>query len=594
MLSLGNARHKLERWFRGNETAPSAAPRSKITADEPDAAPTGDYDQQYRQFMEELENSSQEWLGRVRMINLDSVRERVGPAWIKLQARVELLAEKLISEEMAGRDRFVKTGTAEFLVFFADATPEESRIRCLAIVEGIHEKLFGFENRAPESLHRVAECHVIHKGDLTLDWEAESSTTRAGKRDQSPAETLRRSFRQDAELLDGADIAASTQIVLDAIISRGAESQNVGELTPLLVRLQLLSGSLKTLESALIAKKKSASRERQVDELSDRPRPEHEDANDASNDANTLPLGTAWDDIAELITVLDVGVDSSHADLLIALGRLQRERLERAAKAAAVSADRFDTENADTTQFEYVPVYRSVGRGEHIHQGIYRVNCRTFRKGLRNDPDRDVPGLSQQESVTFERLNLERAIKYLSDQKMGAHCMLMASVHVETLRGPKSQRRYSVILRAAQLRAKRRLLIEVVGYRDSDDTIGMQRAIEELRAHSHGVFVTLHKSIRNVEKVAAGCKKSGVHAVGMDLSQFDGMETDVEAALAKLSLIGKQCRIALHASGIASVSVLAKAIAGGVSYVCAPALRPALQTPDDVQLATLDDLYTAI
>jgi hypothetical protein len=539
--------------------------------------------------MEELEASSQEWLGRLRMINLDVIRERVGPAWIKLQNRVELLAEKLISEEMTGRDRFVKAGTAEFLVFFADATPEESRIRCLAIVEGIHEKLFGFDDHAGDTLHRVAECHVIHKSDLSLDWEIESPSTR--QRNQLPAETLGPLFRRDAELLDGADIAASTQIVLDAIISRGAESRNAGELTPLLVRLQLLSRSLKSLEPALIAERQNSLREKREGGPSSNPsQAEYEDGNDA------MPLGMAWDDIAELISVLHIGVDSSHADLLMALGRLQRERLERAAKAAAnedLSADRSDAANTDTAQFEYVPVYRSVGRGEQIHQGIYRVNCRTFGTGLRDDSDGSASGLSRQ-SLTSERLSLECAIKYLSDRKMGAHCMLMASVHVETLRGPKSQRRYSVILRAAHLRAKRRLIIEVVGYRDSDDTIGMRRAIEELRVHSHGVFVTLHKSIRSVEKVAAGCKKSGVHALGMDFSQFSEVETDIEAALAKLSLVGKQCRIASHASGIANVSVLAKAIAGGVSYVCAPALRPPLRAPDDVQLATLDDLYAAV
>jgi len=74
--------------------------------------------------MEELKASSQEWLGRVRMINFDSVRARVGPTWSKLQIRVEILAEKIIQDEMAGRDRYLKVGNGEFLVFFADATPE--------------------------------------------------------------------------------------------------------------------------------------------------------------------------------------------------------------------------------------------------------------------------------------------------------------------------------------------------------------------------------------------------------------------------------------------------------------------------------------
>src|SRR5438874_7615768 len=108
MLSFGNARHKVERWLRGRETAPSASSRSQVHQDEAASNSSENHDDHVRHFLEELEASSQQWLGRVRIINLETIRERVGPAWIKLQNRVELLAEKLISEEMTSRDRFVK------------------------------------------------------------------------------------------------------------------------------------------------------------------------------------------------------------------------------------------------------------------------------------------------------------------------------------------------------------------------------------------------------------------------------------------------------------------------------------------------------
>jgi hypothetical protein len=595
MFSLGRARHTLERWLLGGEGGVPAKTGGEPLKEEPSPKREGSPDQRIFDFMEELKASSQEWLGRVRMINFDSIRERVGPTWPKLKNRVEILAEKIIQDEMAGRDRYLKAGNAEFLVFFADATPEESRIRCFAIVEAIHEKLFGSVESGNNSGRKVAECHVIHRDDLALEWESAGSPGRAEPRHQPPAKALRGSFRHDAEILDGADITASTQIVIDSIISRGAESQNMAELTPLLIRLQLLSRSLKRLEPALVAARKTPAGRN--DQPAGGAQAAHEDDNTETGNGNAMPLGTAWEDIAELISVLDVGSDHSHADLLAALGRLRRARLERTAKALAdsdISTARFNFRKTDPGQFEYTPVYRSVSRGERIHQGIYRVRCR-IQKDAKVAADDDLAGNWRQEAMASERATLEHAIEYLLDRRTSARFMLMASVHVETLRGPNSQMRHSMILRSAQLRAKKRLLIEVVGYSDNDDTIGIRRAIDELRVHSHAVFISVsHKSIGNLEKIAVECKRSGVHAFGMDVSQFNGRNTEIVSAITRLSSLGEEYSIPAFVDGIGSVPILAKAIGSGACYVCSPALRPPLQAPDDAECATLDDLYSAV
>jgi hypothetical protein len=596
LFSIGKARHTLQRWLLGEEgNLPTTANGSPVKQAPPPSEGGDSSEERISQFMEELKASSQEWLGRVRMINFDSIRERVGPTWPKLQDRVETLAEKIIQDEMAGRDRYLKAGNAEFLVFFADATPEESRIRCFAIVEAIHEKLFGSVESGNNSGRRIAECHVIHRDDLALEWEAAGSSGRSELHHRSPAKLLRGPFRHDAEILDGADITASAQIVIDSIISRGAESQSMAELTPLLMRLQVLSRSLKALEPALIKAGKILSGR---NDLSiDSAQAGHGGDSPEKNDGNTKPLGTAWEDIAELVSVLDAGSDQSHADLLAALGRLRRARLERTAKALAdddISPTRFNLKKAEPMQFEYTPVYRSASRGERIHQGIYRVGCR-IQKDVKVTADDDLTGHPRQEAMASERATLEHAIQYLLDRRTGARFMLMVSVHVETLRGPNSQMRHSMILRSAQLRAKRRLIMEVVGYCDTDDTIGIRRAIDELRVHSHAVFISLsHKSVRHPEKLAIECKRSGVHAFGLDVSQFNGRNAEIISAITRLSSFGEQYSVPTFVDGIGSVPVLAKAIANGVCYVCAPALRPPLPTPDDAERATLDDLYSAV
>jgi hypothetical protein len=428
-----------------------------------------------------------------------------------------------------------------------------------------------------------------------LEWEAAGSSGRSELHHRSPARQLRGLFRHDAEILDGADITASAQIVIDSIISRGAESQSIAELTPLLMRLQVLSRSLKALEPALIKGGKILSGRNDLS--MDSAQAGHGGDSLEKNDGNTKPLGTAWEDIAELVSVLDAGSDQSHADLLAALGRLRRARLERTAKALAdddISPARFNLKKAEPMQFEYTPVYRSASRGERIHQGIYRVSCR-IQKDVKVTADDDLTGHPRQEAMASERATLEHAIQYLLDRRTSTRFMLMVSVHVETLRGPNSQMRHSMILRSAQLRAKRRLIMEVVGYCDTDDTIGIRRAIDELRVHSHAVFISLsHKSVRHPEKLAIECKRSGVHAFGLDVSQFNGRDAEIISAITGLSSFGEQYSVPTFVDGIGSVPVLAKAIANGVSYVCAPALRPPLPTPDDAERATLDDLYSAV
>ncbi|MGI0134031.1 MAG: hypothetical protein ACREBW_03625, partial [Candidatus Micrarchaeaceae archaeon] len=125
LFSIGKARHTLQRWLLGEEENLSTTASGTPVKQTPPPSEGGNSpEERISQFIEELRASSQEWLGRVRMINFDSIRERVGPTWPRIQDRVEILTEKIIQDEMAGCDRYLKAGNAEFLVFFADATPE--------------------------------------------------------------------------------------------------------------------------------------------------------------------------------------------------------------------------------------------------------------------------------------------------------------------------------------------------------------------------------------------------------------------------------------------------------------------------------------
>jgi hypothetical protein len=593
LFRIGRARHVLQRWLLRKDTEAKVSTVSSVA---PVSRPTeqkSDIQEQISHFMEELGADSQEWLGRVRIINFDSIRERVGPTWPKLRSRVEILAERIIQDKMAGRDRYLKTPDAEFLVFFAEATPEEARIHCFAIVEAIHQKLFGSVDGGGAPAPRIAECHVIHRDDLALEWQTADSSPASTSRPRSSKALLRGAFRHDPEILDGADVAASTQIIIDSIIACASASHNMAELAPLLMRLQVLSRSLKTLEAALVnAGNRPSDR---VDFCVDGVPALRKSNEPGKTERDTKQLGTAWEDIAELVSVLDCCSDEPHTSLLAALGRLRRTRQKRLANLFEndTAPDRFNVRKADPKQFEYTPVFRSASRGEHLHQGIYRV---TFREQA--EPTNEDDALARHpryEEIRSELAALEHAIAYLLDRKTSTLFMLMTSVDVETLRAPGLRMRYSKILRSAQLRAKRRLLIEVSGYCYSDDTIGLRRAIDELRLHCHAVFISFtYRGVGTIRKIAVECKKARIHALGLDVTQLNGRNAEIVGAITRLSALGEEHSIPTFVDGIRSISVLTKALAQGVCYVSAPTLRPALPTPDDAKVVTLNDLYVMI
>jgi len=461
-------------------------------------------------------------------------------------------------------------------------------------VEAIHDKLFGFDKADIEQGHRLAECHVAHRDDLVLPWETAHSSTGQYPVRHSDTSVLRAAFRSEAEYLDSADIAASAQTVIDSILEHSAESENFEQLMPTVARLRYLSRSLKTLDAASNSSKGHAVKA----QISSPPgSPQVFDGHTTrAGSAARGPMHMARDDVAELISVLDVSTHNSHGDLISAIDRLRRERLARATKFLAdedALSSRFDTRTIEDRTFQYVPIYRSVDRGERIHQGIYRVICREGHLGL-SIPD-NLSDLQRQKAADTERATLEHAIRYLLDPRTSTQCMLMVAVPIEALRSPHSQRRFSVVLRSAHLRAKRRLLIEVVNYGEDDDTIATRRAIEELRVHSHAVFVRFsHKTLSSFQKMAAECKRLGAHAIGIDVSPFRGRDAVAMRVMERAFSFAKQSSMPVYIDGIESIAVLGRAVARGANYFCAPTLRPPQHAPQDAELATLDDLYSTV
>jgi hypothetical protein len=575
-FSLFKPKGALARWLAGADGASRTT--HKLSGKALPPRYSADVNQRLLSFLGRLTANPEEWLGRVRLVNLNTIRQRIGPAWPKLIGKIELLAAKIIREELSLRDSYVRIGEAEFILVFTDASPQEAKIRCLTIVETIHEKLFGQAQGVRRSPERMAECQVSHAEGMSEKIDMSARAPQA--LDEQPSlEALRGLFRAEAENLDPADLATTAQAVLDLIIKRAAESHDVTQLDPLVTRLKHLSRNLVTLKPAVDLMQKSPDRDQ----------------------AAALSLNDVQNDTADLISVMDVEPTRSHDEVLEALAQLRVARTSRAgaSKNHAPWPPQPAAKKAQPIALEHLPVYRLVARGERVYRGIYRVNILgSPLKAIGHPGDGLLEGKHADdrfwETAEQERSLLQLSIKCCGEDASGDF-MLITPVHVGTLHRPNLQRRYSTILRAGQPRTKRRLIIEIVGYRESDNTIAMRRAIEELRTHSHAVFVTqLQGEVDNPRVAVEDCKRLGANVVGLDVSRCEESEAKIVGAIRQFGLIAQECGVPAYIGGIRTAVVLAKTVASNVSYISAPSLIPPGIRPENFGQTTLEGLIWAV
>ena len=491
-------------------------------------------------FIEGLEADGRQWARKIRLINFEGFRDRLGATWVKVRPKIELLAEKLIRDQMSGDDRCLAIGEAEFLVFYADASAEEIGIRCFAVVEAIQQKLFGVTDPASGDGRRFAEVHAPHD-DLALVWEEE----------EAPAGGVRGLFRKEAETPDAALIAASAQTVIDSLIVSGMESGGLERAGAIRSRLNRLQNNLAVLRSSLSA-----------------------DHADSRGDAQDLaPFEEMQNDAAELGRIFDGSL--SQAEITQALARLRTARAERAALRRPGTPPAQPRPPAAQENFQYLPVLRSVSQGDQIYQGIFRVTNRTLDWG---DASSDI-------------LVLEHALQFWANNKRPAHFPLMVPVHAETLRSPVLYRKYSTLVRSSARIAKRLLVLEIVAGEDAADSIALRRAVEELKAHFLAIFVVFNYQRAGVLENAAGeLKKSGAHALGVEFSQAP--ESSAPIVLKKISAACRQHGLSSYATDICNFTVFAEAISAGVGYASAPVVRPAVAAPV-IERTSFGKLYHA-
>ncbi|WP_145612311.1 EAL domain-containing protein [Nitrospirillum amazonense] len=103
--------------------------------------------------------------GCVQFVGLESLKERLGPRWNGVQARVHGMIEKLLRQNLTADDVFYGYGTETYVVVFARLNPIQAGLVCAKVMQELQRLLLGEPDLASIVVRTAAR---EASGDLVL------------------------------------------------------------------------------------------------------------------------------------------------------------------------------------------------------------------------------------------------------------------------------------------------------------------------------------------------------------------------------------------------------------------------------------------
>ncbi|TWB56318.1 hypothetical protein [Nitrospirillum viridazoti] len=158
-------------WF-SEEPAPGAGAGRGMMVPNPDAAldlDAGDLGPEEVVFRQRLKAvlgpRKAAAAGCVQFVGLESLKEKLGPRWNGVQARVHGMIEKLLRQNLTADDVFYGYGTETYVVVFARLNPVQAGLVCAKVMQELQRLLLGEPDLASIVVRTAAR---EASGDLVL------------------------------------------------------------------------------------------------------------------------------------------------------------------------------------------------------------------------------------------------------------------------------------------------------------------------------------------------------------------------------------------------------------------------------------------
>ncbi len=133
-----------------------------------------EFEQRLRDFASQRDSSDGLVAGKVHLINIDKIRERMGKRWPRLADRIHGQIKTQLKTRLTRHDFFTQVNADTYVIVFGDCSEVEARLKVALLSEQILEKLFG--EAEARDLEVLGVETLVTKADGSVASEALDST----------------------------------------------------------------------------------------------------------------------------------------------------------------------------------------------------------------------------------------------------------------------------------------------------------------------------------------------------------------------------------------------------------------------------------
>lgn len=526
------------------------------------------FDAQLEKLAARLKTGDSFIAGRVHLINIDKVRDRLGDRWPKFAQRVHETIKTELKIRLSPRDFFRQIGDDSYVIVFGDCAEAEARIKISLLSEQILEKLLG--EAEAKDIGVLGIRRLVVKANGSLAAEALDRT--------APLLALLDEAQQKGEngnTLDFADVAAGRRALTDeevgSLVGNVDTELEALERSPAqfaasiheIDRLQYLVRQLESLEEAMRAKVPAFA-----------PISEHE----------TQQSKAVYDNIRQLT-----------------IKRIQDTR-ERVKNKIVFIYDRNPPSLSQGSEelpfdieFRFQPMWHATIKmvGVYVCQATLRDKDGTTIQAADLGKHRDGDVLP-----ILDRLTLRKAQESLTRaNEAGAANIVVVPVHFSTLSRLGSQMSFSDLCRNLPDKQRKTLGWEILRSHHDSWRLHIKSAIRPLLPFGRAVLLRIDNLQFDPEGVRRNLqflRLAGVHGVGLDLSTLHGSEAEKLRALEQLASWSEQDGLKCYGHGFQTLSMTISAVCMGYYSISGPAIGENTPEPVGVRAFKMANIYGRI
>lgn len=476
--------------------------------------------------------------GKVHLINVSDIRERLGADWDKFSGRVHETIQQTLNTRLAAQDFYTRYKDDAYVIVFGDSSEKEAKLKCALLAEEVMGKLFGEEN--DEDVCALHIQTVVTRVDGSV--ELQETTTVEAFADMLGSDEGDRSV--GAQFAMGGDFEELLAYTQQKIATFELAQKHAGPSTQVADELQEIIRQLKNFEAALAA---------------------------------ADPLHGPWN-IADRRAIHTMFENGQMAECLNTVQGLIA-RAETSLPRETVGDDLAWIE--EPVDHAPAPLKLEFSSILVWHAAKKKVAFQFCDMSICTD-DKDLPYamLLQQELPNelvelVDRSVLRKVKQDLQEQRAaGSRRIIGVPVHYSTLYS-RACYPYLELCRSIPNEWRKTLIWEAVKAPIWTWESNLFGILGPLKAIGRVLFLRVDPSgstfsdvLRNLRHAQA----AGVHAVGLDLDDFTGTTAELIQKMEKLASNAKYSNLRTYVYGVSSHELLSAAVNAGIDFVSGNAI----------------------